>query len=470
MSVDFENQKLNLTKKSTRIKKTFNEWSSTFTAQCYPKIFQNNNNKCLQLTWSLIFILFSCLTCWFVILGIVDYLEYEVVTKIRINVGKEIVFPLITVCDANPFTSRKSSNLLKDMQDEGESNSPTDNNNKWTDYTSYAMNKAFSFSDEKKQELGFSINQSLKSCLFYNKPCMASDFTWRFNYRYGNCFQLDPHRVVKHAHLSENMYGVYLILGNLENLNEFPAYPSEGLKIFIHNGTEFGSNDVEIFMETGKQVKIDLHKTLTYRQPSPYSDCQDLSSFKSEIYDYIKSTNNGEYRQKKCFNLCFQKYIMDNCQCFYTYFPIFDYVYQKQIKPCADQNQTFCLNEVGVEFSNNIKEICANECPLECEYITYETSMSQLDYPSRQHFDDLKKRFKEYENMSIDEYKKTHFRLNIHFKSSEYTEIREMPKTSAIELISNLGGVLGIFLGLSIFSFVEVFEILFRIAIIVLRK
>jgi len=405
-----------------------------------------------------------------VILGIVDYLEFEVVTKIRIHVGKEIIFPLITLCDANPFTSRKSSNLLKSLQDDSESNSPSNNHNKWTEYTSYAMNKAFSLSDEQKQELGFSLNQSLKSCLFYDMPCMASDFTWKFSYRYGNCFQFDPHKVVKHAYFSENMYGVYLILGDLENQNEFSAYPSEGLKVFIHNGTEFGSNDVEIFMETGKQVKIDLSRTLTYRQPSPYSDCQDLSSFKSEIYDYIKSTNNGEYRQKKCFNLCFQRFIIEKCQCFYTYFPIFDYVYIKQIKPCADPKQTLCLNDVGLKFTNNIKETCASECPLECEYVTYETSMSQLDYPNRQHFDDLRTRNKEYENMSLEEYKRTHLRLNIHFKSNDYTEIREMPKMTPIELISNLGGVLGIFLGLSIFTFVEVFEILLRLAIIVLRK
>ena len=143
---------------------------------------------------------------------------------------------------------------------------------------------------------------------------------------------------------------------------------------------------------------------------------------------------------------------------------------KKQIKPCSDSNQIKCVTNVTIKFSNNIEETCASECPLECEYVTYETSMSQLEYSNRQHFNDLKTRFKEYENMSLEEYKKTHLSLNIHFKSNEYTEIREMPKMTPIELISNLGGVLGIFLGLSIFSFVEVFEILLRIAIIVLRK
>jgi hypothetical protein len=151
---------------------------------------------------------------------------------------------------------------------------------------------------------------------------MASDFTWIFSYRYGNCFQFDAHKMFKHAFLNENSFGIYLTLGNLENQNEFPINPSQGLKMFIHNGTEFSLNDIEIYLETGKQVKIDLSKTLTYRQPSPYSDCQDLSSFKSEIYDYIKSSNNGEYSQKKCFFLCLQKFIIDNCQCFSTSYSI----------------------------------------------------------------------------------------------------------------------------------------------------
>jgi len=223
-------------------------------------------------------------------------------------------------------------------------------------------------------------------------------------------------------------------------------------------------------METGKQAKIDLSKTLTYRPAWPYSDCQDLSSFKSEMYDYIKSTNSGEYRQKKCFNLCFQKYLMDKCQCFSTYFPTFDYVYIKQIKPCSNWSQIICSNYMIANYSNSIKETCASECPLECEYITYDTSLSQLDYPSRPYFDDLKTKNKEYENMSLEKYKRTHLRLNIHFKSNDYAEIREMPKMTLIEVISNLGGVLGIFLGLSIFTFVEVFEILLRIAIIALGK
>ena len=123
------------------------------------------------------------------------------------------------------------------------------------------------------------------------------------------------------------------------------------------------------------------------------------------------------------------------------------------------------------KYSTNIYEECISQCPLECEYVTYEASVSQLDYPNRQHFEELKisKLFIEYENMSLEMYKKTHLRLNIHLKSMEHTEIIEMAKMTAIDLISNLGGVLGIFLGLSIFSLVEIGELVFRIALIAMR-
>jgi len=42
----------------------------------------------------------------------------------------------------------------------------------------------------------------------------------------------------------------------------------------------------------------------------------------------------------------------------------------------------------------------------------------------------------------------------------KYTEISQTAKTSVIDLILNLGGALGIFLGISVFSLVEVVEVL----------
>ena len=58
----------------------------------------------------------------------------------------------------------------------------------------------------------------------------------------------------------------------------------------------------------------------------------------------------------------------------------------------------------------------------------------------------LRSDLKEYANLSIDEFQRTHLYLGVYYSSKEYTEIREVPKVTIVDLISLLGGVLGIFL------------------------
>jgi hypothetical protein len=74
------------------------------------------------------------------------------------------------------------------------------------------------------------------------------------------------------------------------------------------------------------------------------------------------------------------------------------------------------------------------------------------------------------DNMTLEEFKQTHLALSIYYPNNEHTEIRETPKTKFVDLISNLGGSLGIFLGFSIFSFVELFELVFQMIFIVFKK
>ena len=59
--------------------------------------------------------------------------------------------------------------------------------------------------------------------------------------------------------------------------------------------------------------------------------------------------------------------------------------------------------------------------------------------------------------------------LTVFYPSMQYIEITQAPKTSLIVLISNLGGSIGIFLGFSIFSLIEIVEIFKRMLYILCR-
>ncbi len=60
--------------------------------------------------------------------------------------------------------------------------------------------------------------------------------------------------------------------------------------------------------------------------------------------------------------------------------------------------------------------------------------------------------------------------LNIYFAYMRDTKIEQTPKTGIIELISNLGGALGIFLGFSVFSLIEIVEVIAQVIIVFVKK
>ena len=49
----------------------------------------------------------------------------------------------------------------------------------------------------------------------------------------------------------------------------------------------------------------------------------------------------------------------------------------------------------------------------------------------------------------------------IYYKDLKYTLLKDEPNMILADLISNIGGLLGVFIGYSFVSFIEIFEILF---------
>ena len=142
--------------------------------------------------------------------------------------------------------------------------------------------------------------------------------------------------------------------------------------------------------------------------------------------------------------------------------------------PCFNQTQVTCLDKHLTRTKNEeIENKCLAECPLECKYSSYEVTSSSFDYPNREFFEALKSFSQMKQNevniTDFDEFKQNNLGINIYLSSMEYTELWEMPQISFIDLVSNMGGALGIFLGFSIFSFIEILEIFVQILMILLK-
>ena len=458
----------------------FKDWSLVSSAQCLPKVFQSEN-KCNKIVWLSLFLSFTFITFWFFVNGILDYLEYDVVSKIRVYSEDFLVYPIITFCHADQFPSKEAVKLFEDLEQENFNifemfteimlnNSFKDNNfqnysAKAIYYINSRMNKSYYMDDNGKRSLSHDLKDIIQFCQFNSIPCLQSDFSWFFSYMYGNCFQFNSKENVRKSIKSGGLgNGLMLTIKNLTNFNKYSF--GDGLRVFVHNSTFFPSSADQILVETGKTTNIQIKKTFTYREQFPYSQCQDLSNFKSGIFDYIKRSN-GLYRQNDCIELCYQHNIINDCKCFLTYLPVFKNI---SYGPCVGKSQMQCVFKQYINNRTLFEKKCALECPLECYYVTYDLSSSSLNYPSKAFYNEFKKMFNEYENMTLEEYKETNLMIYVFLQSKEYTVIREIPKISIVDLISLLGGVLGIFLGFSIFTFIEIFEFLFKVIFLLIKR
>jgi hypothetical protein len=440
--------------KKSKIQAILTEWSLAASFHCYPKLFQQNTTNKARFIWLIFLIIFMSSTIWLISNALFEYFQFETISKIEMVTQNPGQFPTITICNSNSFTTKQAEVLFENV-------SITHNLTKtieaWPLVEMLVANDKY-FNDSQRQELGFNLTQSLFSCTFNAKPCEISDFHYVYHFKYGNCFQFN-HDMKKFSRLPGVVYGLQLIIGMLQtNMMSM----SKGLVLFIHNQTNPPSLfDNPILLETGKETNVEVKRTFTHNTPRPYSECTD--KFESELARFIPI-----YKQKNCLDLCLQKLISDGCKCFLSAFSVID----SSLPGCLNMSQYECI---GKQFSSYIYEkldYCNEQCPLECDSISYEISTSSLDFPTRNWFNFIFENstayIKSFESimnrtLTYESFKESNLALNIFYPSLKYTQLTESPKTSLIDLVSNVGGLLGIFLGFSIFSIVEILEIIARI-------
>jgi hypothetical protein len=52
--------------------------------------------------------------------------------------------------------------------------------------------------------------------------------------------------------------------------------------------------------------------------------------------------------------------------------------------------------------------------------------------------------------------------INVYYSDLKYTVLKQIAKMSLIDLISNLGGLLGLFVGISFLTLIEIIEVCFE--------
>ena len=465
-----------------QIKEKFIEWSSSSTSHGYPNIFKTKY-RLLKVIWT--FFLLAAVGCclFFLTRSINSYLEFGVITNIEMVDERPVIFPTITICDLEKFQTDFAADLIKEIyltQLKLDVTDIIDNSNVAAMYANVyklatARAASPSFGDSNRKNLTNDFRQNLFWCGYNNNftDCDVGDFLWSYDYTYGNCYKFnsglnaDSKQVpLRNASKPGDTNGLNFLLFNIENPNKYSRFnikKHEGIVMFIHDTTHNPITSDGIQVPPGANVNIAIKKKITHKYPYPYSNCKDLSSFSSDFYDIITQSNKS-YRQSDCFNLLLQRNIIKNCSCYdLQYYRLYN------ATPCLNNTQLDCAEMNYMSFWNNDLDSYSSECPLECDFVEYDFTFSTSDFDAYGLYM-YKYNTKPPFVYQLNIFKKQLVSINVYFSDLRYTEITETPSMTIIDLFANIGGTVGLFVGISVLSFVEIIEIIIEVIIIYFEK
>ena len=461
------------------IKEKFVEFSSVSTSHGYPNIFRTKYRS-IKILWLFCLSIAIGVCLLLLIRGIKAYLEYGVITNIDVIDERPTLFPTITICELEKFQTEFAADLFRETYFKEYGKNLDDdidnfNNTIYNKIYKLATAKAASpsFGDANRRKLGYIFNDW---CSFNNdySLCTYYDFKWNYDYTYGNCYKYNSginaslsQLPLKYSYKAGYTYGLNIfsvISGSKNNYSRFNIQKYQGVVIFIHDSKHkpIISNGIQIL--AGTNVNIGMKKTLTHKSPYPYSDCKDLSSFSSDFYDILTKSNKS-YRQIDCFDLLLQKQIINKCSCY-------DLQYSQlyNATPCLSYTQLTCAEMVYMDFWKNTRtDSYSSECPLECDSIQFDFTYSTSDFDPTGLYTYFKNKKTPTED-ELAEFKKQIFSANIYFSELKYTEITQTPAMNIIDLFANIGGTLGLFVGISVLSFIEIIEFIMEVIIIYFEK
>jgi hypothetical protein len=464
-----QTMKTNEKKIVPELKDYFTEWSKGTTVHGYPNIFRTNNTSTKTL-WIVLLLLSTILCSFMIIESIMDYLSFDVVTQIRVIAETPAEFPTITICNSNPFNTNASYDLMTGIY----LNKTDQNLNLF-----YNQAKNPSFGDENRHLLSANISDMIVYCEFSYEKCNYADFSRFYMTNYGNCyrfnsgFNLSDHKVpikkMKRGGYSSS-FDIHLFLH--EDIR-FPINENHtSFRVNIENSTyipSIFSNIIQI--KPGVHTEIQLKKVIKSKLPAPYSDCQE--KYPNELL-FSEKLRAMPYKEEYCVLLCLQKKTNERCNCYDLWYPFYD----ERFEPCLNESQSSCSDNLFYEmYEQDQIAFCTNICKAECTSISYDISSSYADFPSKKYYESLreneliKKNFANegIQNFTFEDLKSKMTSLRVYFSELSYTMISENEKMNIVDLLSNIGGTMGLFLGISLLSFVEIVELVIESCFIYMK-
>ena len=451
-------------------------------------------NLGLKIMWYISYLIGMGFTVYLITQNIIDYYGYDVTTKSRILNARTMDFPRVTICNFDPFITNSSitflANVIKTDPDYADYNVSLSDLELVNDYILYeadfqpkALFAAKNADSTIKAAFGYDYSTFIFSCSYGGSFCKnRTDFEYLsiYDYQFGNCVSINVNKTkpIMKSKTAGQKYGLQLemLVGKADFYDSFNK--GTGIKVFIHNQTTYYSDGEAIDVSVGTETNIELTRVYSENLKDPYSDCKIDSNttpkdVNSEYYSaFIKQ--NMTYRNIDCSGLCYQNNLLKNCKCidpFENYFDIFGNATVSRFCYFGsdEENTPDYKCYLNLTTAGDLDGVCSDLCPKECSKISFQSTTSFSQYPSNSYEGNLLDKYSVLNSFSKSLTEKI-LKLNIYYQDMSYQSVTESPAITLVGLISNIGGTLGLFLGIAILTLVEFVDMFIKMLIHMCKK
>eukprot|EP00112_Aurelia_sp_Birch-Aquarium-sp1_P016597 Seg378.11 transcript_id=Seg378.11/GoldUCD/mRNA.D3Y31 product="Acid-sensing ion channel 1" protein_id=Seg378.11/GoldUCD/D3Y31 len=387
-----------------------------------------------RVIWAIIF-LSSCAFLFLQLFALLQkFARRDFVTKIEIERTQELDFPTITICD----TDKVKAPVVKNFSGKCLPNQA--GNEDLFEYGCKLFLAGMKYA---------CIFDSSRKCSF------PDDFTPALNPSY--CYSINKNGLFRQKG-ANRLYGLEML--TFKNSSEFKAVDNDGMHplrlsqekrglfLKVHSpSVNIGiSADEAIPLVSGYYTEVVLKKTVYVRLTHPYdTNCSSFSS--------VKNIFGGNYTVRNCFAACILHFMYRECGNVLP--PFWRYMPPEEYPRLQNLSKAFlCFQRVYDESS---KLEC--DCPPPCYEEKYETKVT-ISPLIHSHFTpklmkELRKRLNIPENVAIESFKPHIARLSVFYESLVTEKHIEQELYDVESLLSDFGGLMGLLVGASVISLVE---------------
>ncbi|XP_036944302.1 acid-sensing ion channel 2 isoform X3 [Acanthopagrus latus] len=391
------------------------------------------------------------------------FLSYPHVTSVDAVVSSSLVFPAVTICNLNAY--RFSRLTRNDLYHAGELLALLDVHltipqphlaepdvlaflQEKANFTAYKP-KAFSMK-EFMERVGHDLKEMMLYCRYQGQECSHSDFKTVFT-RYGKCYMFNADedgKTLRTTMKGGTGNGLEIML-DIQQDEYLPVWGDTedtafeaGVRVQIHSQAEppfvhelgFGvAPGFQTFVATQEQ-------RLTYLPP-PWGECESKA---------LESGFFQVYSVTACRIDCETRYIVENCNCRMVHMPgDASYCTPEQYKDCAEP----ALAKLSAVESSNCM------CRTPCNMTRYNKELSMVKIPSKTSARYLQKKFNKSEKYITDNI----LVLDVFFEALNYETIEQKKAYEVAGLLGDIGGQMGLFIGASILTILELFDYAYEV-------